>query len=279
MRRARGRTPRRPGWPPGSRSLRSSSTRRAPSAPAATSALRAALELAWVCARADATAALIPARSGRLLFVAPRPDAGPHAEAARAGLESLARTLSVEWARHTVTPLSSAPAGRPPTPSSPSSSLPALGRPAATSPAAGSISVRRRGASYPLLTPTLIELLRAGAAPCAHDTDPRSPVSGPQRAARVRMIRQRVIAGAVALFVATWMLITLMLVTGHDPALARQTARPSPSRPDHDHDHDDTTPTTNTNTHDQARTPRAPPAPAQAHRAPAAPARVTSSQS
>jgi hypothetical protein len=43
------------------------------------------------------------------------------------------------------------------------------------------------------------------------------------RAARVRAIRHRVIAGAGALFVATWLLITLILVTGHDPALARQT--------------------------------------------------------
>jgi hypothetical protein len=43
------------------------------------------------------------------------------------------------------------------------------------------------------------------------------------RRARVRTIRRRVIAGAVALFVATWLLITLMLVTGHDPALAGQT--------------------------------------------------------
>jgi uncharacterized membrane protein YgcG len=43
------------------------------------------------------------------------------------------------------------------------------------------------------------------------------------RLARVRMIRRRVVAGTVALFVATWLLITLMLVTGHDPALAGQT--------------------------------------------------------
>lgn len=42
------------------------------------------------------------------------------------------------------------------------------------------------------------------------------------RHARVRIIRQRVIAGVVALFIATWLLITVMLVTGHDPALARQ---------------------------------------------------------
>jgi cytoskeletal protein RodZ len=48
--------------------------------------------------------------------------------------------------------------------------------------------------------------------------------SGLQKAwiARVHMIRRRVITGSVALFVAVWMLIALMLVTGHDPALARQ---------------------------------------------------------
>lgn len=44
------------------------------------------------------------------------------------------------------------------------------------------------------------------------------------RAERVRMIRRRVIAGALALFVAVWLFITLMLVNGHDPALAGQTA-------------------------------------------------------
>jgi uncharacterized membrane protein YgcG len=41
------------------------------------------------------------------------------------------------------------------------------------------------------------------------------------RARRIRMIRRRVIAGALALFVATWVFITLQLVTGHDPALAK----------------------------------------------------------
>jgi uncharacterized membrane protein YgcG len=39
------------------------------------------------------------------------------------------------------------------------------------------------------------------------------------RHARVRMIRRRVVTATVALFVATWLLITLMLVTGHDAAL------------------------------------------------------------
>jgi NAD(P)-dependent dehydrogenase (short-subunit alcohol dehydrogenase family) len=67
-------------------------------------ALRATLEQAWRAIRAIATGALIEAGApGRLLVVAPRPDAGRHATAARAGLENLARTLSVEWARYGIT--------------------------------------------------------------------------------------------------------------------------------------------------------------------------------
>ena len=65
--------------------------------------LTAALERAWVVASAVATAALIPARAGRLILIAPPPEAGPYAAAARAGLENLARTLSIEWARFTIT--------------------------------------------------------------------------------------------------------------------------------------------------------------------------------
>jgi hypothetical protein len=41
------------------------------------------------------------------------------------------------------------------------------------------------------------------------------------RIARVHTIRRRVISASLAMFVAIWMLITLVLVTGHDPALAR----------------------------------------------------------
>lgn len=47
------------------------------------------------------------------------------------------------------------------------------------------------------------------------------------RLSRIRMIRRRVIAGALSLFVATWLLITMMLVTGHDPALAARKAATS----------------------------------------------------
>lgn len=72
--------------------------------------LAATLERAWCAARAVATGALIDTGSpGRLLFVAPRPDAGPHAAAARAGLENLARTLSVEWARFAITAVAVTP--------------------------------------------------------------------------------------------------------------------------------------------------------------------------
>jgi hypothetical protein len=48
-----------------------------------------------------------------------------------------------------------------------------------------------------------------------------------ERRARVRRIRARVIGGSVALFLAVWMLITVVLVTGHDPALARKSATQS----------------------------------------------------
>jgi hypothetical protein len=73
-------------------------------------ALRDALELAWIACRAVANAALIPAEAlGKLILVMPAPDAGEHAEPARDGLENLARTLSVEWARHRVTAVAIAP--------------------------------------------------------------------------------------------------------------------------------------------------------------------------
>jgi NAD(P)-dependent dehydrogenase (short-subunit alcohol dehydrogenase family) len=73
-------------------------------APGGHTGLRTALDEAWVCARSLATGAFIPGDAGgRLLFLAPSVGSGALAEAVRAGLESLARTLSVEWARHAVT--------------------------------------------------------------------------------------------------------------------------------------------------------------------------------
>jgi NAD(P)-dependent dehydrogenase (short-subunit alcohol dehydrogenase family) len=45
---------------------------------------------------------------GLIVLIAPRPGS-PAAEAARAGLENLARTLSVEWARFEVRPVAILP--------------------------------------------------------------------------------------------------------------------------------------------------------------------------
>jgi NAD(P)-dependent dehydrogenase (short-subunit alcohol dehydrogenase family) len=68
---------------------------------------------AWQAVREVAVGALLEAQGpGKIVLLAPRPDAGPHAEAARSGLENLARTLSVEWARHEVTVVAVAPGPR-----------------------------------------------------------------------------------------------------------------------------------------------------------------------
>lgn len=73
-------------------------------------ALAVMLEAAWVAVREVANGALISAeRPGKVVLIGPRPDAGPHGEAARAGVENLARTLSVEWARYEVTTTMVAP--------------------------------------------------------------------------------------------------------------------------------------------------------------------------
>jgi NAD(P)-dependent dehydrogenase (short-subunit alcohol dehydrogenase family) len=74
-------------------------------------ALSACLDAAWSVTRAVASLAFLAdgEHGGRALFLAPPPDAGPHAEAVRAGLENLARTLSIEWARHAITLVTIAP--------------------------------------------------------------------------------------------------------------------------------------------------------------------------
>jgi hypothetical protein len=73
--------------------------------------LRAATDQAWIATRAVANAAWIEpqAPGGKVVFVAPRPGDGTHAEPTRAALENLARTLSIEWSRYgirtaTITP-------------------------------------------------------------------------------------------------------------------------------------------------------------------------------
>jgi hypothetical protein len=60
---------------------------------------RDVLDGAWLALRPEARAMIDAGAGGKLLLIAPPPsDAG--AEAARAGLENLARTLSIEWARY-----------------------------------------------------------------------------------------------------------------------------------------------------------------------------------
>jgi hypothetical protein len=54
-------------------------------------------------------APVTPANPRRVVYLAPAPNAGEHAPAARAGLENLARTLSVEWARHAINVVTIAP--------------------------------------------------------------------------------------------------------------------------------------------------------------------------
>ncbi|HEX5224902.1 MAG TPA: hypothetical protein VFW29_07215 [Solirubrobacteraceae bacterium] len=67
-------------------------------------ALSAALQATWCAVRAVAERCYIaPGTGGRIVLLAPRPGAGAHASAAAAGLENLARTLSIEWARYAVT--------------------------------------------------------------------------------------------------------------------------------------------------------------------------------
>jgi NAD(P)-dependent dehydrogenase (short-subunit alcohol dehydrogenase family) len=78
-------------------------------------ALRACVDAAWNATRAAVNAAFLPAaEGGRIVYLAPRADAGEHAEAACAGLENLARTLSIEWARYGITTVTIAPGAQTP---------------------------------------------------------------------------------------------------------------------------------------------------------------------
>jgi NAD(P)-dependent dehydrogenase (short-subunit alcohol dehydrogenase family) len=82
-------------------------------------ALRACLDAAWNVTRAVVNHAFLqderepqdgrePA-TRRVVYLTPTLDAGEQAQAARAGLENLARTLSVEWARHGINTIAIAP--------------------------------------------------------------------------------------------------------------------------------------------------------------------------
>ena len=70
--------------------------------------MQAVLDGAWLAVRPVATAAMIERGGGLIVLLAPRPG-GAVAEAARSGLENLARTLSVEWARFGVRPVAVLP--------------------------------------------------------------------------------------------------------------------------------------------------------------------------
>lgn len=73
-------------------------------------ALVGTLESCWNITKAVVNLAFLAGgRAGRILYIAPAPDAGDHAGAACAGLENLARTLSIEWARYAITPVTIAP--------------------------------------------------------------------------------------------------------------------------------------------------------------------------
>lgn len=84
----------------------------------ARAALRTCLDATWNVTRAVGNRAFLPAelsppgRAGVIVFLAPAPNAGEHADAARAGLENLGRTLSIEWARHGITVVTIAPGER-----------------------------------------------------------------------------------------------------------------------------------------------------------------------
>jgi citronellol/citronellal dehydrogenase len=93
-------------------------------------ALRTCLDGTWEATRTVANTAFIePGRAGRIVYLAPgctvatghsRSPSSPgepeqlaaHADAARAGLENLSRTLSIEWARYGITLATIAPGAR-----------------------------------------------------------------------------------------------------------------------------------------------------------------------
>jgi NAD(P)-dependent dehydrogenase (short-subunit alcohol dehydrogenase family) len=76
----------------------------------ASDGLQPALQFTWSAVRAAAVGALIPGEAGgKIILLAPGAGAAPYAEAVRSGLENLARTLSVEWARYAITVTAIAP--------------------------------------------------------------------------------------------------------------------------------------------------------------------------
>ncbi|MGH2864329.1 MAG: hypothetical protein ACRDJX_03665 [Solirubrobacteraceae bacterium] len=78
---------------------------------ASRAALRVCLAASWSVTRAIVNRAfLLDGHGGRIVYLAPAADAGDLASGARRGLENLARTLSIEWARHAITTVAVVPA-------------------------------------------------------------------------------------------------------------------------------------------------------------------------
>jgi citronellol/citronellal dehydrogenase len=77
----------------------------------AAGALAETLQGTWDVTRSVANRAFIPeSAGGRIILMAPRSGSGAgHAVAAAAGLENLARTLSIEWARYAITAVAIVP--------------------------------------------------------------------------------------------------------------------------------------------------------------------------
>ncbi len=77
----------------------------------ASDGLRELLDALWVPIEQIAAGAMIPSgEPGKVVLIAPPPGVGIHAVAAAAGIVNLARTLSVEWARHRITVTALTPA-------------------------------------------------------------------------------------------------------------------------------------------------------------------------
>jgi NAD(P)-dependent dehydrogenase (short-subunit alcohol dehydrogenase family) len=78
-------------------------------------AFAAGADRAWLATRAAARAAMIPTpergepAGGLIVNLAPRPGAGAGAAVVRAALENMARTLSIEWARFGIRPVTILP--------------------------------------------------------------------------------------------------------------------------------------------------------------------------
>ncbi len=76
-------------------------------------ALLDCLEACWNAARTAVSECFLrDGKGGRILLIGPRPDEAEHAQAAVAGLENLARTLSIEWARFGITAVAIAPGAK-----------------------------------------------------------------------------------------------------------------------------------------------------------------------